>query len=319
MNITRKTLSLSLAALLLGGLGGCAPKATIPPTQIAPPPPETAAKSVEGTADVSKAWPGDTFKVCADPNNPPFSDKAGLGFENKIAELLANSLGKTLDYYWFPQRMGFIRNTLKAQLADTGEYRCDVIMGYPTGAEMAATTKPYYRSTYALVLVKGRGFDDIKSPEDLLNLPEARKRKLKLGVFDGSPGATWLLRHGLMGYAKPYQSMGGDAAINTAEKLEQDMKTGKLDMTIVWGPIAGWLQYHHKLGGVAVIPMHTEKLAETGQTDKEGRFEYPISMAVRIPDKARKAVLNELIDSKAGEIRKLLETYQVPLLDDTAR
>jgi quinoprotein dehydrogenase-associated probable ABC transporter substrate-binding protein len=274
-----------------------------------PNPPVGSPAPVEGKQEPSPAWEGKTFKVCADPNNPPYSDKQGGGFENKIAELLAKQLGKQLDYFWFPQRMGFIRNTLKAQLIDSDEYRCDVIIGYPSGAEMAATTKPYYRSTYAMVYVKKRGFDDIKSQEDLLNLPEARWAKLKLAMFDSSPASTWMLKHGLVDHAIPYQTMTGDGTVNTAQMLEKDMKDGKLDMAIVWGPIAGWLQYHNKVA-VELVPMHTDDTA-----DKEAKFEYPISMAVRIPDKARKAMLNKLIAENQTAIRKILTTYHVPLVD----
>ena len=254
----------------------------------------------------AQAWEEKTVKVCADPNNPPYSDKKMQGFENKIADLLGKELGKKLEYTWFPQRMGFIRNTLKAQLADTGEYKCDVIIGYPTGAEMAATTNPYYRSTYAMVYVKKRGFDDIKSPDDLVNLPAERLAKLKLAMFDASPATDWLLKHHLVYHALPYQTMTGDAAVNTAETLEKDMKDGKLDMAIVWGPIAGWLQYHNKIGPLEVIPMRSESGI---------KFDFPISMAVRIPDKGRKEELNGLIESKAKEIRKILLAYHVPLVD----
>ena len=255
---------------------------------------------------VVQAWEGETFKVCADPNNPPYSNQNKQGFENKIAELFAKSLGKKVEYTWFPQRMGFIRNTLKAQLADTGEFKCDVIMGYPTGAEMAATTNPYYRSTYALVYVKKRGLDDIKSPDDLANLSDERKANLKLAMFDASPATDWLLKHNLVDHAIPYQTMTGDASVNTAEMLEQDMKEGKLDMAIVWGPIAGWLQYHGKIGPVAVIPMRSEDGV---------KFDFPMSMAVRVPDKDRKEELNGLIESKSKEIRKILSTFHVPLVD----
>jgi mxaJ protein len=253
----------------------------------------------------AQAWQGKTFNVCADPNNPPYSDQKKQGFENKIAELFGKELGKKVEYTWFPQRMGFIRNTLKAQLADTGEFKCDVIIGYPTGAEMAATTNPYYRSTYALVYVKKRGFDDIKSPEDLANLPQERKAKLKLAMFDASPATDWLLKHNLVDHALPYQTMTGDASVNTAEMLEKDMKDGKLDMAIVWGPIAGWLQYHKKVP-VEIIPMHSE----------DGiKLEFPISMAVRMPDKERKEEINKLIATKATEIHKILLDYYVPLVD----
>jgi len=313
----RHSLLIGTTALLLSALPACVSKPKEPPPLAAdggklasqpadePVVPDKSAAQPETPA----GWAGKTFKVCADPNNPPYSDKRAEGFENKIAELFAKQLGKKVEYFWFPQRMGFIRNTLKAQLADSGEFRCDVIMGYPTGADMAATTKPYYRSTYTLVYVKKRGFDDIKSPQDLINLSEERRAKLKLAMFDSSPASTWLLKHGLVDHAIPYQTMTGDAAVNTAQSLEKDMKEGKLDMAIVWGPIAGWLRYHNKIGPLELIPMRTE------DADKEAKFEYPISMAVRIPDKARKAELDRLIEGNDKAIRKILATYQVPLVD----
>ncbi len=261
-------------------------------------------------ASTAQAWEGKTLKVCADPNNPPYSDQKLQGFENKIADLLGDELNKKVEYSWFPQRIGFIRNTLKAQLPDSDEFKCDVIMGYPTGAEMAATTRPYYRSTYAMVYVKKRGFDDNKSQDDLAKLTPERKAKLKLAMFDNSPASSWLLKHGLVDHAIPYQTMTGDASVNTAQMLEKDMKEGKLDMAIVWGPIAGWLQHHNKVGPVELIPMHSE----------DGiKFEFPISMAVRIPDKARKEELNQLIGRKADAIEKILREYRVPLVDENGK
>lgn len=316
----RQSILATATALLLASLPACVSQPKVPPAlaaadsgqQASPPlaaagqtPPDKSASK----ETPSQGWDGKTFKVCADPNNPPYSDKQGQGFENKIAELFAKQLGKKVEYFWFPQRMGFIRNTLKAQLADNGEFRCDVIIGYPTGADMAATTKPYYRSTYALVYVKKRGFDDIKSQEDLIKLSEERRAKLKLAMFDSSPATTWLLKHGLVDHAIPYQTMSGDAAVNTAQSLEKDMKEGKLDMAIVWGPIAGWLRYHNKIGPLELIPMHTE------DADPEAKFVFPISMAVRIPDKARKAELESLIASNGQAIRKILATYQIPVVE----
>jgi len=259
---------------------------------------------------LAQAWQGDTLKVCADPNNPPYSDSKGQGFENKIAEMLAKELGKKVEYTWFPQRIGFIRNTLKAQLPDSEEYKCDLVIGLPTGFEQAATTKPYYRSTYALVYAKNRGWDDLKSAEDLDRLTPERKAKLKLAMFDGSPATTWLLNHHLVEHAMPYQTMTGDATVNTAQTLDKDMRDGKLDMAIVWGPIAGYLQYHNKPGNFEVIPMHSE----------EGvKFEFPISMGVRFPDKERKEELNALIERKSGEIISLLREYHVPLVDQDGK
>jgi quinoprotein dehydrogenase-associated probable ABC transporter substrate-binding protein len=252
------------------------------------------------------AWDGSTVKVCADPNNPPYSDKKGDGFENKIAEMLGKSLGKKVEYTWFPQRLGFIRNTLKAQLPDSDEYKCDVVIGVPAGYELTATTEPYYRSTYALIYAKKRGWDDIKSPEDLVKLPAERRSKLKLAMFDGSPATDWLLKHDFVQFAIPYQTMTGDASVNTAMILDKDMKEGKLDMAIVWGPIAGYLQYHNKPGLFELIPMRSG----------DGiRFDFPMSMGVRIPDKARKQELDQWLKEVAPRIQTLLNEYKVPLVD----
>jgi quinoprotein dehydrogenase-associated probable ABC transporter substrate-binding protein len=256
------------------------------------------------------AWEGKSVKVCADPNNPPYTDRKGQGFENKIAELLGKTVGKPVEYTWFPQRIGFIRNTLKAQLPDSDEYKCDVVMGWPTGAEMAATTQPYYRSIYALVYATKRGWDDIRSADDLVKLPAERRAKLKLAMFDNSPATTWLLKHGLVDHAIPYQTMTGDATMNTAMVLNQDMKSGKLDMAIIWGPIAGYLQHANKPGSFQVIPMPNE----------EGlQFVFPISMGVRMPDKARKQELDRFIEEKAADIEAVLRQFKVPLVDKEGR
>lgn len=246
---------------------------------------------------------GGAFKVCADPNNPPFSDDKGQGFENKIAELFAKELGQKLEYTWFPQRLGFIRNTLKAKIEDSEEYKCDVVMGVPEGYELTATTPAYYRSTYALVYAKGKGFDAIKTAADLDQLPADQKTKLRIAMFDGAPGTTWLLNHQLIGQGIPYQTMTGDVSTNTAQVLDRDFKAGKIDMVIVWGPIAGYLASRNPL---AMIPMKSEPGL---------KFDFPIAMGVRFPDKERKAQLEGLLKSKAGEIQAILKEYKVPLVD----
>jgi quinoprotein dehydrogenase-associated probable ABC transporter substrate-binding protein len=245
------------------------------------------------------------FKVCADPNNPPLSDQKGQGLENKIAELFAKDLGQKLEYTWFPQRLGFIRSTLKAKLPDSEEYKCDVVMGVPTGYELTATTKPYYRSTYALVYAKGKGWDDIKAPADLDKLPADKKSMLRIAMFDGAPGTTWLLNHKLVDQGVPYQTMTGDASVNTAQILEKDFQAGKIDMVIIWGPIAGYLVSHNP--NLTMLPMKSEAGL---------KFDFPMSMGVRIPDKDRKAQLEGLIDKHAGEIQAVLQEFKVPLVDE---
>ncbi len=248
------------------------------------------------------------FKVCADPNNPPFSDKNGQGFENRIAELLAAETGSKLEYTWFPQRIGFIRNTLKFPLPQSqGKgYKCDIVMGVPTGYELTATTQPYYRSTYMLVYRKNQGLDDIRSPSDIARLPAERKQKLRIAMFDGAPGTSWLLKQGLATQGIPYQSMTGDAEINTAQRLESDFKDGKIDMVIIWGPIAGYLETHLP-DALAMLPMHSE--------EPNLKMEFPISMGVRIPDKQRKEELDTLITRNADKIRKILQDHHVPLVE----
>lgn len=254
----------------------------------------------------SIAEPQPAFKVCADPNNPPNSTAKGEGFENKIAEMFARELGQKLEYTWFPQRLGFIRNTLKAKLPDSEEYKCDVVMGVPTGFELAATTQPYYRSTYALVYRKGQGLDDLKAPEDLDKLPADQKKKLRIAMFDGAPGTTWLLNHHLLEQGIPYQTMTGDASVNTAQILEKDFQDGKIDMVIIWGPIAGYLITHAPSGTLGMIPMKSEPGL---------KFDFPMSMGVRFPDKERKAQLEGLIERNADKIQALLLEYKIPLVD----
>lgn len=254
----------------------------------------------------ARAWDGADFRVCADPNNPPYSEKSQAGFENKIAKLFAEDLKKKLTYEWFPQRMGFARNTLNAKLEDQEEaYKCDVIIGVPTGYERAATTTPYYRSTYAMVFRPQVGLGALKGPEDLEKLPLEQKAKLRIAMFDGSPATTWLLKHGLLEQGVAYQSMTGDASVNTAQKLLHDFKAKKLDVAIVWGPIAGYVLKQSKPNDLAMIPMH----AEEGVV-----FDFPMAMGVRFGDETRRAELNALIAKHKDQINRILESYRVPLL-----
>lgn len=249
------------------------------------------------------------FKVCADPNNPPYSDDKGQGFENKIAEMFAKDLGQKLEYTWFPQRLGFIRNTLKAKVTeppDSEEFKCDVVMGVPEKYELTATTIPYYRSTYMLVFRKGRGLDDLKTPADLDRLGADAKSKLRIAMFDNAPGTTWLLNHHLLEQGIPYQTLTGDASINTAQILAKDFRDDKIDAVIVWGPIAGYLLSHGTADEFGALPMKSEP----GLT-----FEFPIAMGVRRADKDRKAVLDGLIEKNSARIQALLQDYKVPLVD----
>lgn len=245
------------------------------------------------------------FRVCADPVNPPLSTMQEEGFENKIARLFAQALGKEVKYTWFPQRIGFLRNTLQAKDPETEQYKCDVVMGLPAGFELAATTKPYYRSTYVLVIAKGKGFDDIQASEKLFQLSPERKAKLKIAMFDRTPGVTWLLRHGLLSQGRTYQAMTGDPKVNTAMTLEKEFAAGNINMAVVWGPIGAYLAWKHPRDYL-LLPLKSESGI---------RFDYAIAMGVRRDDKALKAQLDELIERNHEAIVALLKRYNVPLVD----
>jgi mxaJ protein len=245
------------------------------------------------------------FKVCADPNNPPLTQKDGDGYGNRIAELFAKELGQKVEYTWFPQRLGFIRNTLKMKMEDSEEFLCDVVMEVPQGFELTATTRPYYHSTYALVFNKDGPLGGIKSASDIDSLAPEVKSKLRIAMFDGgAPGTSWIVKHGLVGQGIPYQVMTGDASQNTAMVLANDFKEKKLDMAIIWGPMAGYV-VKQRQGQLRAIPM---------QSEPDIKFDFAMSMGVRVPDKERKELLNGLIEKNASEIEAILKSYEIPLL-----
>jgi len=260
-------------------------------------------------ATVFSASAEEKFKVCADPLNPPFSTKSRDGFENKIAELFAKELKQTLEYTWFPQRIGFIRNTLMAPLndneVDSNQFKCDVVMGVPAGYEMTLTTIPYYQSTYVLLIAKNRGWDDIKDASQLARLPLQRQESLKIAMFDRGPGTIWMQKNGLLEQGIPYQSMSGDDENNVAMQIDKDLAAGKLDMVILWGPIAGYITRQHPRNSFAMIPMKSRPGI---------KFDFAMAMGVRNGDKARKATLDRLITAKIKEIQAIIASYNIPLL-----
>lgn len=250
----------------------------------------------------------EAFRVCADPNNLPFSHRNLQGFENKLADLWAERLGLKVEYTWFPQRIGFVRNTLRSK-NEHDEYKCDVVMGVVQGYDQLQTTKPYYRSTYALVYVKGRGLDDVRSGEDFLNLDAERKARLRIGAFDRTPGTAWLARHGMLRQMVPYPAMSGDPADYPGEILERALAGGEVDAAIIWGPIAGFFAGKVEQVDMVVIPL---------QSEPGVKFDFAISAGVRRGEDEAKARLEQLMEETSGEIRALLESYNVPLLESGA-
>jgi quinoprotein dehydrogenase-associated probable ABC transporter substrate-binding protein len=248
------------------------------------------------------------LRVCADPDNLPLSNERGEGYENRIAERLAQDLRQKVEYTFFPQRMGFVRNTLRMRDPITSQYKCDVIVGVPKGYELTATTQPYMRSTYAMIFPERTDLATLKTPDDLFKLPRAQRDKLRIGIFARSPAADWLLRNQMLNQAVSYAQQSGDPHENPASIIGRDLKAGKLDVAIVWGPVAAFLAERHSGEDTwRSIPFKSYPGI---------KFDYEISMGVRFGEKEWKDKLDAWIAGHQSDINTILASYRIPLLDD---
>jgi len=249
--------------------------------------------------------PRTALKVCQDPNNLPFSNVKGEGIENRIADVFGKALNLPVTYYSFPQRLAFIRNTLKFKLPGE-EYPCDLVISVPSTYDQVSATKPYYRSTYALVIPKGKGMDQVVTGDDFLKLDKAKLASLRIGIYDRSPASDWLNKHKLVDQGVPYQIMNADPAQYPGEIIEKDLATGKLDAAIVWGPIAGYFAQRVKSPQLMVVPLKSEEGVQ---------FDYQMSMGVRYGEREWKQQIEGLIETKRPEIQAILKEYGVPIVD----
>jgi quinoprotein dehydrogenase-associated probable ABC transporter substrate-binding protein len=247
------------------------------------------------------------FRVCQDPNNMPFSNTKGEGYEDKIAQLFAKDLGLPVTYYSFPQRMAFIRNTLRYKLPGE-DFPCDIVMSVPKDYDQVLPTKPYYHSTYALVIPRGKGMDAVKSSDDFLALPKDKLHALRIGVYDRSPASEWLANHQLVDQGVPYKLMNADPDQYPGQIIENDLANGKIDVAIVWGPIAGYFAKRVKEPQLIVIPLKSEQ---------DVKFDYEIAMGVRFGEAAWKKKIEELIDKDRSQIQAILAEYGVPQVSDS--
>jgi quinoprotein dehydrogenase-associated probable ABC transporter substrate-binding protein len=239
------------------------------------------------------------FRVCADPNNLPFSNQQQHGFENKLAELLARELHQEVRYTWWPQRRGFLRNTLDAGV-------CDVVMGVPVGFDPVLTTQPYYRSTYVFVHPQQAAYR-------ITTFDAPELRHLKIGVhligddYMNSPPAHVLAAKGIVNNVVGYSVFGNYAEDSPPGKIMRAVAEKEIDVAIVWGPIAGYFAKQQALPLVlAPVPA-----ADSSPTLP---LAYGIALGVRRQDEDRKTRLNSLLQRNATEIRALLIEYGVPLL-----
>lgn len=233
------------------------------------------------------------LRVCADPNNLPYSNQAGEGFENRIAELIARELGVPVHYTWYPQSTGFIRQTLWAK-------RCDVIIGIPTPHDMVQNTNPYYRSGYVMVYRPDKGIT-AKSMAD----PQLKQKKF--GVVAGTPPASLLAMYGLLDRLHSYHLTVDTRFESPAKDMMNDLDTGNIDVALLWGPIAGFYAKNHN-PAYAIVPIP--------DTAGAPRLQYSFSMGIRHNEPNWKHRLNELINSKKAAIDAVLISYGVPRLDE---
>jgi len=247
----------------------------------------------DGYAQTSEAVDRATLRVCSDPNNLPFSNEAGEGFENKIAELFASELGVPVSYTWYPNTIGFIRNTLRQR-------KCDLVMAAPTASELLQNSNPYYRSTYALVFAKDSGVS-------ASSLGDPVMKSLKIGVVAGTPGATLIAKYGLFDQMRAYQLLVDTRFESATSQMADDIAAGELDVGILWGPIAG---YHVKTHKPALIMVPLDPKTEEGI-----RIDFRIHMGIRYNEHEWKLQLNDLIRKNQDKINAILMDYGVPLLD----
>jgi mxaJ protein len=236
------------------------------------------------------------LRVCSDPNNLPFSNEKRAGFENRVADLLARDLGTRVEYTWWAQRRGFLRNTLNAGI-------CDVVMGLPRHTDGAGTTEPYYRSTYVFVTRKARRLT-IRSFDD----PALKRLRVGVQVIgdDGvnSPPAHALSRRGIIQNLRGFSVYGDYHSDSPPSRIVSAVAEGYVDIAAVWGPLAGYFAARQRepLELVPVAPSLDHGLPQT----------FELSMAVRRNDSVRLDVLNRFIRRRGADINRILDEYHVP-------
>ena len=238
-----------------------------------------------------------TLTACADPNNLPFSNKAGEGFENKLSELIAGDLHARLAYVWWAQRRGYVRNTLN-------ERKCDFWPGIGSNVEMVATTRPYYRSTYVFVSRADKNFTG-------LTLDDPRLKRLKIGVqmvgndATNTPPAHALATRGIVSNVRGYMLYGDYAKPNPPAEIVRAVERGDIDVALVWGPLAGYF------AAQSPVPLRLDPVTPWF-ADMQWPMQFDISVGVQKDDQKLLKEIDQVLVRRRSEIDRLLDSYHVP-------
>ena len=247
-----------------------------------------------GLAGAASGEQGEPIRVCADPDNLPYSNQALQGFENKIAEVIAQEIGASLDYYWWPAQMGMVRNTLQRD-------RCDVLISIPKGFDPVLWTKPYYRSTYLLAYRSDRKLG-------VRTLDDPALRRLRIGAHVNTPPYDALANRGLaenmVGYRLFFDPHDPDPS-RRPDKMLQDVLSGAIDVAVAWGPMVGYFARQHPSPALVMVPLGD---------DSAEAMTFEFSMGVRKGNRELKARLEGALDRREADILRILADYAVPLL-----
>ena len=238
------------------------------------------------------------LRICADPNNLPYSNENNEGYENKIADLFAKKLGNIpVTYSWYPMTSGFVRRTLNAKI-------CDLIITFPAIHEFVQNTNPFYISSYILMTLEEKKID-IKSLSD----PIIKEKKYKIGIIHATPPSSHVAKYGLMDQTKFYLQAADPRKQKPWIDMTKDLAEGKIDMAILWGPLAG---YESKKINKKIKLVPLSNIANIGR----GKMIYRFTMGIRRNEPEWEKTINNLIKDNQKEINEILREYNIPLLDD---
>lgn len=239
-----------------------------------------------------------TLRVCSDPNNLPYSNEKGQGFENRLAELFARDLGMQISYFWFPQREAFFRKTLNSGA-------CDVVMGVPAdGFSEADTTRAYYRSEYVFVSRRDRNLH-------ITSFDDPQLRNLRIGVHvlgnqdDSLPPVHAFTSRHIVQNLVGYSIFGNLAETDPAADLIRAVENGEVDVAVAWGPLAGYFAQH------SAVPLRISPVS-SDPMNPQLPFSFEIGIGVRSGDDALKRSLDAEIVRRRADIEKLLTSYGIP-------